>query len=171
MDAQTVSSHWWKPFFKGPYAEIQRLDATRVEKTSRQVDALIRLMDLKPGHAVLDAPCGVGRHAIELARRGLKVTGVDLNDEAVDLARRRAKEEGVIVDFQVGDMRYLNDQRPVRCCIVLFRELWLLQRPGQRDPRRKHCPVSEARWSFSHRDVDRGVPCSTVSGAGLGVVS
>ena len=38
--------------------------------------------------SVLDAGCGMGRVAIELARRGIDVVGVDLDDELLTFARR-----------------------------------------------------------------------------------
>lgn len=41
---------------------------------------------------VLDAGCGAGRVAIELARRGIAVVGVDLDPDLIDRARRRAPE-------------------------------------------------------------------------------
>ena len=40
--------------------------------------------------AVLDAGCGTGRVAIELARRGIEAVGVDLDRDMVDHARRKA---------------------------------------------------------------------------------
>jgi SAM-dependent methyltransferase len=42
--------------------------------------------------SVLDAGCGTGRVAIELARRGIDVVGVDVNSSMLDTARRRAPE-------------------------------------------------------------------------------
>jgi SAM-dependent methyltransferase len=42
--------------------------------------------------SVLDAGCGTGRVAIELARRGLEVVGVDLDAEMVAAARRKAPD-------------------------------------------------------------------------------
>ncbi len=38
--------------------------------------------------SVLDAGCGMGRVAIELARRGIDVVGVDLDDDLLQFARR-----------------------------------------------------------------------------------
>ena len=49
------------------------------------------VMDLRP-RSVLDAGCGTGRVAIELARRGLVVVGVDSNASMIATARRRAPE-------------------------------------------------------------------------------
>lgn len=42
--------------------------------------------------SVLDGGCGTGRVAIELARRGLDVVGVDLDQDMIDMARSKAPE-------------------------------------------------------------------------------
>jgi len=47
---------------------------------------------LPRGGSVLDAGCGTGRVAIELARRGHHVVGVDLDPAMLDLARNKAPE-------------------------------------------------------------------------------
>ena len=46
-----------------------------------------------PGGSVLDAGCGTGRVAIELAQRGLDVVGVDLDPAMLDLARGKAPDQ------------------------------------------------------------------------------
>lgn len=53
----------------------------------------------QPG-SVLDAGCGTGRVAIELARRGVEVVGVDVDDTMLDTARRQAPR----LDWRVGDL-------------------------------------------------------------------
>jgi SAM-dependent methyltransferase len=45
-----------------------------------------------PGSRVLDAGCGTGRVAIELARRGYEVVGVDSDDSMLAVARETAPE-------------------------------------------------------------------------------
>jgi SAM-dependent methyltransferase len=52
----------------------------------------------------IDLGCGRGAHAIELARRGWDVTGVDLIERAVTAARARAAEAGESVRFVRGDV-------------------------------------------------------------------
>lgn len=47
---------------------------------------------LTNGQQVLDAGCGTGRVAIELARRGFAVTGVDSDDSMLATARQKAPE-------------------------------------------------------------------------------
>jgi SAM-dependent methyltransferase len=48
--------------------------------------------------SVLDAGCGTGRVAIELARRGVDVVGVDVDPSMLATARRRAPELGWVED-------------------------------------------------------------------------
>lgn len=57
-----------------------------------------------PGAAILDAGCGTGRYAIELARRGYIVHGVDLSPALVDIARRASEDSVGYVSFDVGDI-------------------------------------------------------------------
>ncbi|HVM02329.1 MAG TPA: class I SAM-dependent methyltransferase [Acidimicrobiales bacterium] len=49
---------------------------------------------------VLDAGCGTGRVAIELARRGIEVVGVDLDAEMLELARSKAPH----LDWRCADL-------------------------------------------------------------------
>lgn len=60
------------------------------------------------GGAVLDAGCGTGQLAVEIARRrpDLHVRGVDLEPSMVDVATRRAEQEKVAdrVEFTVADL-------------------------------------------------------------------
>jgi magnesium-protoporphyrin O-methyltransferase len=54
------------------------------------------------GARVLDAGCGSGALAVELARRGARVTAVDISPTLVNLARERAPDAAI--DWRVGDM-------------------------------------------------------------------
>ncbi len=74
---------------------------------SSEAERAIRLLTLNSGAAVLDVACGYGRHAIHLARRGMRVVGLDLNAYFLSLAAARAAEEGVSVRFVQGDVRAL----------------------------------------------------------------
>jgi 2-polyprenyl-3-methyl-5-hydroxy-6-metoxy-1,4-benzoquinol methylase len=56
---------------------------------------------------VLDIGCGTGRHAIELTKRGYKVTGVDLSESQLQRAREKAREAGVTIEFRRHDARAL----------------------------------------------------------------
>ncbi|WP_237710105.1 bifunctional 2-polyprenyl-6-hydroxyphenol methylase/3-demethylubiquinol 3-O-methyltransferase UbiG [Pyrococcus sp. ST04] len=52
---------------------------------------------------ILDVGCDVGRHSIELAKRGYRVTGIDISRGMLEEARKRAREEDVEVEFIKAD--------------------------------------------------------------------
>jgi len=54
---------------------------------------------------VLDAPCGFGRHSLALARRGFRVTGLDLSETELGRARERARAAGLTLTLVRQDMR------------------------------------------------------------------
>lgn len=56
------------------------------------------------GERVLDLGCGGGLHALEFARRGYRVTGVDVEPSAIALARKRNSEAGRDARFEVLDI-------------------------------------------------------------------
>ena len=58
---------------------------------------------------VLDAGCGTGEHALFLAARGHRVTGIDFVPEAIRRARRKAAERGLTVEFLVKDATNLGN--------------------------------------------------------------
>lgn len=64
-------------------------------------------MGLKQGMRLLDVGCGPGRHAVEFARRGVDVVGIDISPEFVAVARERAKEARVSVSFFEMDAHLL----------------------------------------------------------------
>ena len=53
---------------------------------------------------VLELGCGPARHCLELARKGLNVTGLDCSRPMLDYAARLAAEAGVAVNLVEGDM-------------------------------------------------------------------
>jgi len=75
--------------------------------TVQEVDFLVAALGLEPGMRVLDVGCGPGRHALELARRGVATHGVDRSDTFIDLATEAAAAESLPATFAVLDVRDL----------------------------------------------------------------
>ena len=57
---------------------------------------------------ILDVGCGTGRHAIELTKRGYRVTGIDLSESQLKRAKEKAKTNNLSIDFQCQDARNLS---------------------------------------------------------------
>ena len=73
-----------------------------------EAEALRRILGVRKGQRLLDAPCGAGRVAHPLARHGVEVAGIDLRRAFVDRARRRFRRDGVRADLRCLDMRSID---------------------------------------------------------------
>jgi SAM-dependent methyltransferase len=99
----TGEGHWFEPLADHLGSAYLRYSFTK--GTVQEVDALVELGGLVPGTRALDVGCGPGRHAHELARRGVEVVGVDISARFVELARAEAPPGAT---FRVGDARELG---------------------------------------------------------------
>lgn len=98
---------WWENFFDPDWKRFS-FDAICPELTRKQVSFITDVMGFKKDDRILDLCCGIGRHALELSRRGFaRITGQDLTQEYLDEAITRAKKEGLNANFIQGDMREL----------------------------------------------------------------
>jgi SAM-dependent methyltransferase len=96
-------SEWWRSWFGPGYLALY--DDYLAERAGAEVDQLETLLALRPPLRILDLPCGQGRHAIELGRRGYHVTAVDLSPYMLKVAEERARAAAVRVRWLAGDMR------------------------------------------------------------------
>ncbi len=90
-----------------------------VQNTINEVDFVVEELQLAPGARVLDVGCGTGRHSIELAKRGYRVTGVDLSPGMLARARAKAEEAGVSVEWVHGDATRFSFAEPFDAAICL----------------------------------------------------
>jgi SAM-dependent methyltransferase len=91
----------WKAFFDA-HAPVYD-DNVFTRNIIIEVDFLLEELSLQPGGSILDVGCGTGRHSIELAKRGYRVTGLDLSPEMLAKATETAKRAGVDVDWIQSD--------------------------------------------------------------------
>ena len=82
----SIPSNWYETFFHGVTLDLWRR-AIPPEHTKAETQFLIQNLNCAPGEHLLDVPCGNGRLAFELAKRGYRVTGVDIADEFIEEAR------------------------------------------------------------------------------------
>jgi len=96
-----------------------------------QVDWLWRRLGLASGAHLFDVTCGPGLYAVQFARRGCAVTGVDFASAAIDYARDLALSEGVAVlcVFKKQDIRAIEyTGADFDAAILLYGQLAVLKR-------------------------------------------
>lgn len=100
---RTATAVWDRLTSDAPVSRIR--ETVRAGRDTMRALMLSRLpVDLR-GARVLDAGCGTGVMAAELARRGADVVGVDISPQLVDIAQRRLPEDlAGRVRFRAGDM-------------------------------------------------------------------
>lgn len=99
-----MSSNWWENFFHGVTLDFWRAVISD-ELTSGEADFIAKHLQISPGAKLLDVPCGNGRLAIELGRRGYELTGVDIASEFIEEAKQKSLEAKVSVEWREHDMR------------------------------------------------------------------
>lgn len=91
---------------------VERYRAWRASVLGRVTEAIEHrllgaLLGDVTGRAVLDAGCGDGTFALELARRGAAVAGVDADGDMIAQARETARATGFLVRFEAGRIEAL----------------------------------------------------------------
>ncbi|UWR24387.1 magnesium protoporphyrin IX methyltransferase [Sulfitobacter sp. S190] len=100
---KTATRTWERLTSDAPVSGIRA--TVRAGRDKMRALILSRLPDDLSGRRVLDAGCGTGALAFELAARGAVVTGVDISPQLIDIARLRTPEHlAHRVSFSSGDM-------------------------------------------------------------------
>ncbi len=98
-----IGSHWFEGMADHMGSAYLRYSFTK--GTVQEVDHIVSALALEPGMRVLDVGCGPGRHAYELARRGINCHGIDISETFVDIANSQAP---VGATFERLDARVLR---------------------------------------------------------------
>jgi ubiquinone/menaquinone biosynthesis C-methylase UbiE len=114
-----VDPRWYETFFERDWLELVALRISD-DRTQSQVDFLVEALGVEPGARILDLACGHGRHSLELARRGYRVTGLDLSAPSLEVARQRAGADGLTVEFGECDMRDIPFEDEFDAVVNLF---------------------------------------------------
>lgn len=95
-------------------------DSKRWAEAPAVAEAVCRIAGLSKGAKILDAGCGPGRISVELALRGLEVTGVDLIQSELDAAAETAADENVDLELIRADLRTFKSDKKFDCAVNLY---------------------------------------------------
>ncbi|HMJ73510.1 MAG TPA: class I SAM-dependent methyltransferase [Solirubrobacterales bacterium] len=101
--AVEVPPDWYRSGFPPITAAMPWADRTEAE-----VDRAIMMLRPEGGERVLDLACGIGRHSLELRRRGFEVVGVDISADLLEMAEQEAEAQALEVTFMQADLRELE---------------------------------------------------------------
>jgi 2-polyprenyl-3-methyl-5-hydroxy-6-metoxy-1,4-benzoquinol methylase len=107
MENKVYKKEWFdEEYFWQQYAPIM-FDDKHWNEVPRVADGIIRFarIDIDKKPRILDLCCGIGRISLELARRGLPVTGVDITEAFLQAAREDAAYENLDVELIKEDVR------------------------------------------------------------------
>jgi cyclopropane fatty-acyl-phospholipid synthase-like methyltransferase len=121
----------WERFFDAHAPEYMTNVFTR--NTLAEVDFIVNHLNLPTGSTILDIGCGTGRHSVELAKRGYKMTGVDLSSGMLAEAAKAAKEAGVEIELIHADATTFESNHEFDAAICLCEGAFALLSPDD-DP-------------------------------------
>lgn len=102
-----INDNWYEDFFCGLNCELWE-NAVSAEWTSKEVDFLVQQLNVEKGAAILDIPCGFGRHSIDLAQRGFELTGVDISATFVKNLNQKVKDQKLNIEVIEADVLKLK---------------------------------------------------------------
>ena len=105
--------HWFEDLADHLGAAYDRYAHTK--GTVQEVDHVVAQLGLEPGSRVLDVGCGTGRHARELARRGVVVHGIDISERFVELAGDGAPDGATFDRLDARAMAFDDEFDAVIC--------------------------------------------------------
>ncbi|HMA69557.1 MAG TPA: class I SAM-dependent methyltransferase [Candidatus Mcinerneyibacterium sp.] len=125
----------WRRFFNNYAPKYHEESFT--QNTIKEVDFLEEEFQLEKGAKILDVGCGIGRHAVELTKRGYNVTGLDISEKMLEIAEENCKKEDVNVNFIHADATnfHLESRFDVAICLCegAFGLLSIDEDPFKRD--------------------------------------
>ena len=97
---------WYEQLF-GNYAQTYDKEIF-TQGTSQEAGFIEKEIGYNKNFSILNVGCRTGWHSVDLAKRGYKVTGVDLSEDQLKTPRRKAKAANVNVGFLRMDARKIN---------------------------------------------------------------
>lgn len=131
MDIQKTPEWWSDPGFWDDFEPLM-FDRERWENAVVEVDGIITLSNSGPAGHILDVGCGPGRHSIELARRGYRVTGIDIHQPYLSEAMTNSESSDLKYqpEFINCDMRQFRTDSTFSGAVSMFQSLGYFGEPN-----------------------------------------
>ncbi len=98
---EAIASRWWDP--QSEFKPLHEINPLRLNFIDRIANI--------SGKRVLDVGCGGGILSESMARRGARVTGIDMGETPINVARLHALEAGVDIEYAITSTEALARQR------------------------------------------------------------
>lgn len=108
-----IANKWWD--MEGEFKPLHAINPLRSDYVERHAPV--------SGLKVLDVGCGGGILSEELAKRGGKVSGIDMGDAQLDAARMHAIESGLSINYQKIPVEELATQQTGQYDLVTCMEM------------------------------------------------
>jgi SAM-dependent methyltransferase len=131
MSPEVMSVPWYEEFFDDRYFAFFDELAQGRATAEADVEFIERALDLQAAGRILDVGCGFGRHAVPLAARGFRVTGVDLSERMLAAAEQLAHSRSVAPVLVRRDMRDLSGLGPFDACVCLYTVLGVFEHDAE----------------------------------------
>lgn len=95
--------NWYETFFDGIILDFWQ-KAIPPAYTQGELDFIKSHAQLMPGDAILDMPCGYGRHTLPLAQEGFALTGIDISSTYILRLREAAREKQLAIETIQADI-------------------------------------------------------------------
>lgn len=107
------SDHWFEELADHMGEAYLRYSFTK--GTGQEIDHIVQALGLSAGDRVLDVGCGPGRHAHELARRGVVVHGIDISERFVEIAEDAAPDGATFERMDARSLTFDSEFDAVIC--------------------------------------------------------
>ncbi|NLY52401.1 MAG: class I SAM-dependent methyltransferase [Firmicutes bacterium] len=112
-----MAVQWYEKLYENYAEQYEKEPFT--QGTIGECDFIEKELNYDKSLKIIDIGCGTGRHAIELAKRGYSVTGIDLSEAQLRRARQKAEKENLTVEFLQCDARSLPFENQFEAAIML----------------------------------------------------
>ena len=96
VDIQAVKARQKATWESGDFGQVAKYIMPAAEEFMGRIK-------LRPGFCVLDAACGTGNLAVIAAKKGCRVSGIDIASNLIAQARERTRREALEIDYTEGD--------------------------------------------------------------------